>query len=108
MLLYITAASEDEAKLIARTLLHKRLVACINIFPALVSMYPWEGQIQQATEVAMIAKSVAGHVDAIIAAVKEISSYSCPCVVSMAIDKGNIEFLEWIGKTTASPSDEEV
>ena len=42
-LLYLTCANENEAKIIARTLVDERLIACANILGTMTSVYRWEG-----------------------------------------------------------------
>jgi len=54
---YMTAANVDEAKTIGRELVESRLAACVNILPQIHSIYRWEGKIEDATEVVMVAKN---------------------------------------------------
>ena len=58
---YMTAANVDEAKTIGRELVESRLAACVNILPQMHSIYRWEGKIEDATEVVMVAKTTAAH-----------------------------------------------
>jgi periplasmic divalent cation tolerance protein len=95
-LVYITAGSKEEAGLIGRELLKARLAACVNIIENMNSMYWWQGEIQEDQEVILIAKTIASKVENLIEKVKEIHSYDCPCVVSLGVQDGNREFLDWI------------
>ena len=56
-LIYITTKDKDEARTIGNVLLEKRLVACVNIFDGLESMYWWDGAIQRDQEVLLLAKT---------------------------------------------------
>ncbi|OVE82158.1 divalent-cation tolerance protein CutA [bacterium M21] len=98
--IYITCSSQDEAQTIAKALLTQRLIACANIFPGIQSMYWWNDEIQNETEVAMIAKTTDDLVPQVIAATKSLHSYDCPCIVSLPITDGNPEFLKWINTET--------
>ena len=89
-----------EAKKIGRMLLEKRLAACVNLLDAVQSMYWWEETIQESREVVLIAKTTRQMVSAVTAAVKEIHSYECPCIVSLPIEAGNPAFLKWISDET--------
>ncbi|MEE8445521.1 MAG: divalent-cation tolerance protein CutA, partial [Alphaproteobacteria bacterium] len=100
-LIYITAASADEAATIARTLVAERLAACANVFPPVRSFYWWEGKVQDDAEVVLIAKTRAALVPRLIERVKALHSYDCPCVVALPIEAGNPEFLAWIDGETA-------
>ena len=96
---YITVATKKEANGIAQVLLSEKLAACCNIFK-IDSLFWWEGKIQKAREFAIIVKTQKALVEKIIKRVKEIHSYSVPCIISFDIEKGNKDFLNWIEKST--------
>ena len=56
-LAYMTAASVEEAKTIGRALVEERLAACVNVVPGMVSVYRWEGALEEAEEAVLIAKT---------------------------------------------------
>jgi len=97
--IYIVAKDEAEAKRITQFLIREKLVACVNYFP-IKSSYRWKGNVEEAKEVAMIAKTQADLVDRVIERVKQLHSYEIPCVVSWTIERGNQQYLEWIKKST--------
>jgi periplasmic divalent cation tolerance protein len=103
-LLYITAARVEEARRIGRALVEERLVACANILPGLESIYHWQGTVAEDKEVLLIVKTRADLVDAAIARVKALHSYTCPCVVALPILAGNPAYLEWLGQETGEPT----
>lgn len=105
-LVYITASSREEALMLARRLVEERLAACANVLGEITSVYWWEGRLQEDGEVAVIAKTRADLVPAVIARVKELHSYSCPCVVALPITEGNPAFLEWIDGETGGRATE--
>ena len=98
-LVYITTGDEAEAREIGRALVEEKLAACVNIHP-IQSMYRWEGEIEEAGEIAVLVKTGAELVDRVIARVKELHSYEVPCIVSWPIEKGYPAFLKWIGEST--------
>lgn len=97
--IYIVAKDESEAKKISEFLIWEKLVACVNYFP-IKSIYWWKDEVEEAKEVALIAKTRAELVDRVIERVKLLHSYEVPCVVSWIIEKGNPEYLEWIKMST--------
>lgn len=99
-LLYITAASRDEALTLARTLVEERLAACANVLGDITSFYWWDGSVQHGGEVALIAKTRTTRVPDAVKRVKDLHSYTCPCVVALPITDGNPAFLQWIGEET--------
>lgn len=98
-LIYVVTADEKEAEKIAKTLVEEKLAACANIFPVR-SIYKWAGSVRKEDEVAMFIKTRAELVDKIVNKVKELHSYEVPCIVSLPIEKGYIEFLKWIDNST--------
>ena len=93
---YMTAASKDEATHIGRELVSARLAACVNIVEHMTSIYRWEGKIEEGAEVVLIAKTLESRVPQLIEKVKSMHSYSCPCIISLPIETGNLEYLKWI------------
>lgn len=99
-LIYITTDGADEARRIGRALVEARLAACANIVDPMISVFWWDGAVQEGTETVLIAKTTAQHVEALTEKVREMHSYDCPCVVSVPIDGGNPAFLDWIAAET--------
>ena len=99
--LYMTAGSKAEAERLARDLVERRLVACANVLDPIQSFYWWEGKVADERESVVIAKTQKACVDAVIARVKEIHSYACPCVVAWPLSQGNPDFFAWIAHETS-------
>ena len=97
--IYITTGDEDEAGRIGRALVEEKLAACVNILP-IKSIYRWEENIEEEGEVVMFVKTRAELADEVIKRVKELHSYEVPCIVSFPIEKGNPDYLKWIGEST--------
>lgn len=99
--IYVTAANSEQAKTIGEALVAERLAACANILAPMTSIYRWQGKVQHDTEAVLIAKTRADLVERVIARVRELHSYTVPCVVSLVIEQGNPAFLQWITDETA-------
>jgi periplasmic divalent cation tolerance protein len=97
-LLYTTCGSMEEARDIGGRLVKAGLVACVNIFDGMNSMYVWEGQLQDDKEVVMIAKTTEERVEAVMEKIRAAHSYDCPCILSLPISDGNPPFLAWIAE----------
>lgn len=92
----VTAGSEDEARLIARDLLEKKLIACANLVPV-NSLYMWDGEMQDDREVLMIIKTQSVvFKDKVIEAIQAKHSYDLPEIIAMPIVLGAVDYLKWI------------
>ncbi|HXP96534.1 MAG TPA: divalent-cation tolerance protein CutA [Telmatospirillum sp.] len=100
VLLYVTAPDRAKALGLARSLLEERLIACANVIDGATSLYWWEGKIEEAAEAVLIAKTTSCHISDIIAKIKTVHDYSCPCVVALPIVAGNPDFLQWVRTET--------
>ena len=92
--------SIDEARDIARLLIEKRLVACINIALQVESIYKWEGKIETHPEVEVLMKTQMGCFNEINALIKSKSSYDVPAVIAFPILGGNKSYLDWVKRTS--------
>ncbi len=97
-MIYIFWACRDkeEAKKIIHRLLEERLIACASIFPEVVSIYRWEGKIEENLEVKVILKSVASHFESIQNYILEEGSYEVPEILQVDISDGNPRYLAWV------------
>jgi periplasmic divalent cation tolerance protein len=102
IVIFITAASNKEAKTIANELLNKKKVACVNIVPKISSFFIWKGKRESCKEVLLIAKSSTRFIKDIIKLVKKIHSYEVPEIISLPIVGGNKDYLKWIREVTSS------
>lgn len=94
-LLYITAKDEKEAEFIGKTLVKEKLAACVNIHN-IISVYQWKGKIEEGPECVIIAKTRDDLVQKAMKRVKELHSYTIPCILVLPVEKVNKEYLEWV------------
>jgi len=98
-LISITTGSSEEAEKIAEALVQERLAACVNIVPAITSIYRWQGEVHRDSEVLLIAKSRPELFDSLAARVKELHSYEVPEVVALPIVAGSKAYLSWVDES---------
>lgn len=93
--IYITCASEEEAKKIGKTLLDKGAAGCVNIFP-IKAYYRDGGKSREALEYALLVKTIDSKVQATEDVIKEHHSYQIPCVATLSLFRLNREYKEWL------------
>src|SRR5258705_11294291 len=96
VLVYTTYPSIVEAERAGRTLAERRLCACVNILPEMVSHYWWQGALERGEEGVMIIKTRASLVDRGSAAVKEMHSYTTPPILVIPLESGCPSYLSWL------------
>src|SRR5438067_3806047 len=93
---YTTYPSLVEAEKAGRALVERRLCACVNILPGMVSFYRWQGAIERGDEVVMIIKTRASLSEDVRAAVKAMHSYSTPAILVLPIESVDQSYLAWL------------
>ncbi len=96
VLLYTTYPSIVEAEQAGRALVERRLCACVNILPGMVSLYWWQDKIDRGEEVVMIIKTRASLAEPVRAAVKQMHSYSTPAIVVLPVENVDPDYHAWI------------
>jgi periplasmic divalent cation tolerance protein len=104
ILVYTTYPSVVEAERAGRALVERRLCACVNILPGMISHYWWQGTIERGEEVVMIIKTRASLSASVSAAVKEMHPYSTPAILVMPIESVEQAYLDWLMAETEAPA----
>jgi periplasmic divalent cation tolerance protein len=93
---YTTHPSVVEAERIGRELLQRRLCACVNILPGMISLYWWQGAIERGEEAVMIIKTRATLAEAVRAAVRQLHSYTTPAILVLPIEHLDADYKDWL------------
>jgi periplasmic divalent cation tolerance protein len=100
----ITCGSAKEARTIARSLVERKLAACVNLVNAPVeSVYRWKGKIDSAREFMLIAKTTRKRFAALQSEVKRLHGYDVPEIIALPIVAGSRDYLSWIAESVAEP-----
>ncbi len=102
VVLLSTASSQKEASRIAAHLVKSHLVACVNLVPAVQSIYWWDSQVNSEPEVLMIMKTEKTRMKSIERAIRSLHSYQTPELIAFDVVFGMPEYLAWISSCTSS------
>jgi periplasmic divalent cation tolerance protein len=100
--LYVTCKDKEEARSIGKALVSSKLVACANIIDKMESIYIWNNELIEDSEVILIAKSIKTKYNEVESMIKALHSYSNPCIISLKIVEGSNMYLDWIKKSINS------
>ena len=98
----VTCGSLKEARMIAQSVVKKKLAACVNIsLGAVESVYRWRGKVETAREHVLVMKTTAGRLGELEREVKRLHSYKVAEFVALKVAEGSREYLDWIGESVA-------
>ncbi len=95
-LIYITTPNKSTATNIAQSLIKENLAACVNILGGTESHYIWNGSIECSKEIIIFVKTASINEQAVIRRAKELHPYEVPCIISLEINSGNLDFINYV------------
>ena len=81
---------------ISRLLIEKKVVACINIYPAALSIYRYNKKIVEDNEYLVHVKTTSDKFTEIRKIIERLHNYETPEIISLEILESNEKYLKWI------------
>ena len=100
IVVFMTAASGEEAARLADMLVGAHLAACVQILPEMESVYRWQGKIERQSEVLLLAKTTRAKFDELEREVRALHSYDMPEIIAVPVITGSAPYLDWLSETT--------
>ena len=100
VMIYATFPDRDMALKVGRDLVDTGLAGCINVLPAMTSLYVWKGAAEMAEESVMIAKLGREGAERAVAHIVANHPYETPAVVILPVLGGNHAYLAWLREGT--------
>jgi len=91
-----TVGTEQEAELIASSMVEAKLAACVQISGPVRSRYRWQGAIEEASEWQCTVKTTTAAYPRVEAAIRALHSYEEPEIIATPIVAGARGYLGWI------------
>ena len=101
LVILCTCPDEATALKLAGGLVEERLAACVNMLPAMRSIYRWQGKICNDAEVLMVIKSLASRYQELESWLLEHHPYDIPEIVAVPVSQVSADYLEWIGSSVS-------
>jgi len=103
LIVVFSTAPLDKSELLARMLVEKRIVACVNIVPVR-SYYRWKGDFCDEQEHLLIAKTTRENAEKVIEAIKDLHPYEVPEIIALPVIDGYPPYREWVTQETQDES----
>jgi periplasmic divalent cation tolerance protein len=91
-----TCADREQAERIAHRLVEQQLAACVNLLPAVQSIYRWQGKVESASEVLIVIKTRADLVPEVELTIANLHSYEVPEFLVLPVFGGSHAYLAWL------------
>ena len=99
---FITTPNKEEAARLADMLVERRLAACVQILPAMESVYRWQGKIERQDEILLIAKTVNSKFAELEREVRALHSYETPEIVAVPLTALSEPYLQWLNASVTT------
>ena len=96
----LTTFSVGHAEVVGKVLVEEQLAACVNVLPAMTSIYRWRGALQQEVEEQMVIKTTADRLGDLEVRLRELHPYELPEFLVITADAGSEAYLKWVGLST--------
>ena len=100
IIVHVTVPSKEVATKIARTLLNKKLAACVNVIPGILSFYTWKDKVNEDSELLLEIKTKTKLFDSLAKVVQTIHPYDVPEVIAISMERASKSYAEWLEKNT--------
>ena len=96
LLVLSTFPNMEAARQTATALVESQLAACVNLCPAVQSIYRWQGKVESAEEVLALIKTTRAAYPALEARLKTLHPYDVPEIIALPVERGLDAYLQWV------------
>jgi periplasmic divalent cation tolerance protein len=102
VLVLTTLGADADAAALARTLVEERLAACVNVLPAMTSLYRWKGAVEQDREQQLVIKTTPSRLRALEVRLKALHPYEVPEFLVVPAEGGSAAYLAWVRESVSA------
>jgi periplasmic divalent cation tolerance protein len=101
LVVLVTFPDLEKARSIGKRLVENRLAACVNLIPAIESIYTWQGAVEQSNEVLAIFKTTSANWADFEAALQQAHPYEVPEIVAIKPEAVSALYERWVADSVA-------
>lgn len=98
----VTFPSSELASTIGRALIEERLAACVNLIPAVRSIFRWQDKITEETEILAMFKTTIAAAPQLVERVTQLHPYDVPEVLVVPVADGLAAYLAWVASSVGA------
>ena len=102
LIVLVMASSRQEASKIGRAMVKQKVAACVNIVPAVTSIFRWQGKVQRSRETLLMVKTSGRRYAALERLIRSMHSYEVPEIIAINVDRGLSQYIAWVDQETTS------
>ncbi len=99
IIVFCTFPDLGKARETGTALVESQLAACVNLIPAVESIYRWEGKVETAAEVLAVFKTTAGAWTRLESRLRELHPYDVPEIVALKPEQVSEGYARWVGES---------
>ncbi|MGV3626269.1 MAG: divalent-cation tolerance protein CutA [Betaproteobacteria bacterium] len=103
LLVMSSLPDQAAAQQLARTLIERRLAACVSVLAPCTSVYRWQGSVEETVEIPVLIKTTAGRYVELESALRALHPYELPEIVAVPVLRGLPAYLDWVTAETVLP-----
>ncbi|MCE9520324.1 MAG: divalent-cation tolerance protein CutA [Verrucomicrobia bacterium] len=97
-----TFPSLESARQIGAALVEAQLAACVNLGPAVESIYRWQGKVETASEVPAMIKTTREGFSALEQKLRELHPYEVPEIIALPAECVSEDYARWVHDSVAA------
>ena len=95
LVVYTTVTNTEDAQMLARSAVERRLAACVQI-EAIQSIYRWKGEVQSELEQRILFKTTKALYQQLESMIAELHPYELPAIFAMPVVAATTAYAAWV------------
>ena len=100
LIVFCTFPNVREARQIGTHLVERQYAACVNIIPAVESIYRWQGKLCSEAETMVMIKTTRQAFPVLSRELAAMHSYDEPEIIALPVADGSAGYLAWLSDAT--------
>lgn len=105
MKIVLTTIAAQAAESLASALVAERAAACVNIVPAVTSVYRWNGAVEKAAESLLLVKTSDAAAPRLMERIAALHPYETPEIAAFDASHVSAKYLAWVDCETEHAAD---